>query len=222
MRVLSRLEWIVLYVILVYSFIPTFGGLIRVLELMGGPAIAPPNPRALNSPAPIVLHILSSFVFCLFGAVQFLPSLRRTKRAFHRINGRMVFFAGLTSAASGLWMTHAYAFPSDLQGPLLYWVRIVLGASMIGFLIWAIVAIKARNIVQHSAYMLRAYAIGQGASTQTILGLSWLAVVGSEAAGPAREALMVGAWVLNIMVVEILIWQRWSLIPKPRQKVPLK
>ena len=41
MKVLTRAEWAILAAIIIYSFIPTFGGLIRVLELAGGPAIAP-------------------------------------------------------------------------------------------------------------------------------------------------------------------------------------
>jgi hypothetical protein len=58
---------------------------------------------------------------------------------------------------------------------------------------------------QHGASMVRAYAIGQGASTQTVLGISWIIFVGSDAVGPAREALMVFAWVLNLVIAEILI-----------------
>ena len=42
---------------------------------------------------------------------------------------------------------------------------------MIGFIVWAVIAIRSRNVFQHSASMLRAYAIGQGASMQAILGI---------------------------------------------------
>jgi hypothetical protein len=72
---LGKSEWIVLGIVLVYSFIPVFGGLIRVFELAGGPQIAPQNSRALLAPLPIALHILSSILFCVLGAFQFLPSL---------------------------------------------------------------------------------------------------------------------------------------------------
>ena len=113
---LSKSEWIVFGVIFVYSFIPAFGGLIRVLELAGGPQIAPPNPRALLIPTPIILHILSSFLFCIVGAVQFLPSLPRQHPRAHRIIGRVIAVAGCLSALTGLWMTHFYVFPDALQG----------------------------------------------------------------------------------------------------------
>ncbi len=211
MTSLRRSEWALLAFILVYSFVPTVGGLIRVLELAGGPTIAPPNPRALADPLPITVHILTSLIFCLAGALQFLPSVKRHHPAVHRINGRVVAIAGCASAATGLWMTHVYTFPAGLQGSLLYWVRIVLGSSMIGLIVWAVIAIRSRDIFRHTASMLRAYAIGQGASTQTILGIAWIVFAGSEATGPVRDAIMVSAWILNLAVAEILIRR----LPKP-------
>lgn len=198
-------EWALLGLIFVYSFIPAFGGLIRVLELAGGPQIAPLNPRALLAPTPVILHILSSFLFCIVGAFQFLPSIRQHHPKAHRIIGRVIAAAGCVSALSGLWMTHVFVFSGALQGSALYWVRIVLGTAMIGLIVWAVLAIRARDIFQHSASMLRAYAIGQGASTQAVLGIAWIIAVGSEAMGPLRDGLMIFAWCLNLLVAEFFI-----------------
>lgn len=205
MKILSRREWTILLFILLYSFIPVFGGLLRILELAGGPAVAPENLRALAAPLPIVLHVLGSSLFCLLGAVQFLPNIRRHRPASHRAIGRATVIAGCVSAATGVWMTHFYALPDALQGNMLYWVRIILGTLMIGLIGWAVIAIKSRNVFQHSASMLRAYAIGQGASTQTFLGLGWIIVSGTEPLGPLRDNMMVFAWGLNLLVAEFLI-----------------
>ena len=207
MKVLSRLEWTILLIIFVYSFIPAFGGLFRILELAGGPAVVPENVRALAAPWPIVLHILGSSLFCLLGAVQFLPSIRRHRPVTHRVLGRAVAIAGCLSAATGVWMAHFFAFPDELQGNMLYWVRIVLGLSMVGLIGWAVIAIRSRNSFRHGAAMLRAYTIGQGASTQAFLGIGWLIVTGTEPLGPLRDGLMVLAWVLNMLVAEYLIGQ---------------
>lgn len=207
---LRKSEWVLLGVIFVYSFVPSFGGLVRVAELAGGLAIIPENPRALASPLPVVIHIVSSSVFCLVGAVQFLPSIRRQFPAVHRSLGRLVAVAGCASAASGVWMTHAFAFPAELQGALLSGVRTVLGLAMIASIGWAVLAIRARNLVQHRAFMLRAYAIGQGASTQAVLGLGWMVLVGEEPQGLARDSLMVCAWALNLLAAELTIWRLWK------------
>lgn len=205
MRSVSSREWMFLAIILIYSFVPTFGGLIRVTELLGGPAIVPANPRALAHPIPIVLHVLSSFLFCLLGALQFLPSIRRYHFGLHRRLGRLVAAAGCMSALTGLWMTHFYAFPQELQGPLLYWVRIALSLSMLGLIVWAVIAIRSRNVLGHSAAMLRAYSIGQGASTQAALGISWMVAFGTEPLGLLRDVMMVLSWSLNLLIAEIII-----------------
>lgn len=205
MRSVSKGEWMFLATILIYSFVPTFGGLFRIVELSGGPAIAPENPRALANSLPIVLHILSSFLFCLAGALQFLPSMRRHHAGLHRMMGRVVAAAGCVSALTGLWMTQFYAFPQELQGSLLYWVRIALSLSMFGLIAWAVTAIRSRNVVRHSAAMVRAYAIGQGASTQAVLAISGMVFFGTELLGPQRDVMMVFAWGLNLLVAEIII-----------------
>jgi len=205
MQFTTRREWAFLAIILVYSFIPTVGGLFRIPELLGGPAVVPVNPRAVIDPVPIVLHILGSFLFCLVGAMQFLPSLRRHRPALHRNLGRVVAAAGSVSALTGLWMTLFYTFPDALQGLLLYWARIALSLAMFGFIVWAVVGIRSRNVIGHRAAMLRAYAIGQGASTQTVLFLMAAAVSGTELLGVPREIMMVLAWGINIACAEILI-----------------
>ncbi|MEO9904140.1 DUF2306 domain-containing protein [Nisaea sp.] len=212
MKKLNRQEWALLLIILVYSFIPAVGGLFRIFEFAGGPAIAPGNPRALASPAPIILHILSSSLFLLLGAVQFLPGIRRHSPAIHRTLGPAVVVSGCISAATGVWMTHFYTFPSELQGVLLYWARIFLGLSMIGLIVCSVVAIRSRNISLHGASMFRAYAIGQGASTQAFMGIGWMILSGTEALGPVREGIMLSAWILNFLAAEYLIGK--FLMPK--------
>ncbi|SEN03634.1 Predicted membrane protein [Roseovarius tolerans] len=215
---LQKSEWAFFGLIFVYSFIPSFGGLIRVLELAGGPQIAPMNPRALLAPTPIILHILSSFLFCVVGALQFLPSIRHQRPAAHRVIGRVIAMAGCVAALSGLWMTHFYVFTEALQGASLYWVRIVLGTSMLALIIWAVIAIRSRNIYRHSASMVRAYAIGQGAATQTVIGITWIIATGSEAMGPLRDGLMIFAWVLNLLGAEILIRSMLRPAKRPQKK----
>ena len=205
MKQIGRREWAILALILVYSFVPTFGGLVRVVELLGGPAIAPHNPRALAAPWPIGMHILSSFIFCIFGAVQFLPSLRRGASGLHRNIGRVVAVAGLISALTGFWMTLTYPIPEALQGNILYWVRIVLSLTMAALIAYGVIAIRAGKPLEHGAAMLRAYAIAQGASTQTVLGIAWMIAFGTEAMGPLRDGLMIASWALNLLIAEFLI-----------------
>lgn len=216
MKSISRPEKILFVALVIYSLIPAFGGLFRILELAGGPALGlPENPRALTAPVIIGLHILSSTFFCIAGAVQFLPSLRRHYASTHRFIGRAVAAAGCLSAATGLWMTHYFNFSAELQGNLLYGVRILLSLSMIGLIAWAVKAIRNRCHYQHSASMLRAYAIGLGASTQTFVGIGWMIFTGIELQGPLRDGLMVFSWAINLLASEWLIHKFLRRTPFP-------
>ena len=87
---------------------------------------------------------------------------------------------------------------------------------MTGLIIWAVIAIRSRNVFQQSASMVRAYAIAQGASTQTVIGIAWIIATGSEAMGPCRDGLMILAWVLNLLAAEIFI--RLTLGPPRRRR----
>lgn len=205
MNVLTGREWTTLVLIVVFSLIPAFGGLIRIFELAGGPSMLPANQRALADPWPVILHILGSFVFCIAGAIQFLPNLRRHHPKTHRMIGRVMVIAGFLSAVTGLWMTVFFTFPDALQGSLLFSARIILSLAMIGLLGWAIIAVRAHSFTRHGASMLRAYAIGQGASTQALLGIAWIVTFGTEPTGPLRDCFMVLCWVLNILAAEALI-----------------
>lgn len=108
-------------------------------------------------------------------------------------------------------MTVSYAFPDAPQGPLLYWARVTLSLAMVAFIAWAIVAIRSRQLATHRAAMLRAYAIGQGASTQTALLLIAMIFVKTEPLGFSRDVLMVDAWVINLAVAEFLIRHTFAM-----------
>ena len=43
----------------VLSFIPVSAGIFRLVELGGGAAMLPENPRVNAAPTPVVLHIIS-------------------------------------------------------------------------------------------------------------------------------------------------------------------
>ena len=205
MSVLTAREWTTLCLIVLFSSVPAFGGVLRFAELVGGPSVLPGNPRALSDPWPVIIHVSGSFLFCIAGALQFLPSLRRRRPILHRVIGRITVVGGLLSASSGLWMTISFAFPEALQGSLLFSTRIVLGIAMLGLLGWAVIAVRAGRHRTHAASMVRAYAIGQGASTQALLGVTWIAIFGVEPAGFLRDCFMVFCWALNLLAAEVLI-----------------
>lgn len=203
---IKKTEWLLLVGLLVLSFVPVVGGTFRLAELGLGNTVEflPINPRIESAPIPVIFHLVSSIAYCILGAFQFLPTLRKNHPLWHRVAGRLLVCAGVVSALSGLWMTHFYAFPAQLQGTLLYVVRVIVSVAMVIFIGVAISSILKKRVIKHQAFMIRAYALGQGAGTQVLITLPWLLSVG-EPEGFTREILMSAAWLVNIAVGEWVI-----------------
>lgn len=77
MRLSSKAEWLVPGGLLVLSLVPAVAGTFRVAQLASGAEITPENARFFASPLPVVLHIVSSVIYCFLGAFQFAPGFRR-------------------------------------------------------------------------------------------------------------------------------------------------
>jgi uncharacterized membrane protein len=184
------------------SLIPVASGVLRLVEVAGGPALMPDNPRIAASPAPVVVHIAASAVYALLGAFQFSARLRRRHRGWHRRAGRVLVVAGSLAALSGLWMTLFY---SDAPGGLLLWtVRLLVGSAMAGSIALGFAAIRRRDITSHRAWMIRAYALGLGAGTQAFTEGIGEAVAGGP--GDLTKALSLTAgWAINAAVAEWIV-----------------
>lgn len=106
-------------------------------------------------------------------------------------------------------MAIVYPIPAELQGDLLLGARVLVGSSMLVSIVVAIVAAVQRDTVRHRAWMIRGYALGLGAGTQVVLLSSWMLLVGTSDA-LQRDVLMSLAWLVNLVVAEILIQRRPS------------
>ena len=188
------------------SIVPAAAGAVRLMELVAGADISPENARFFAAPLPVVLHILSTSVYCLLGALQFSPGIRRRRPDWHRGAGRLLIPLGLVAALSGLWLTQFYP-PVDHDGPLLYAIRLVVGSAMVSFICLGFAAIRRRDIAQHRAWMMRGYAIGLGAGTQALTHLPYVLFDGIQ--GELSRALAMGAgWAINLAVAEWIIRRR--------------
>jgi len=191
------------------SAIPVIAGTFRVTDLASDAPVTPDNARFFASPTPVLVHIVSSALYCLFGALQFARGFRRRRLDWHRTAGRLLLPLGLASALSGLWMTTFYDRPAQ-DNELLTGIRLVAGAAMVGCLILGFTSIRQRKTNRHRAWMARAYAIGLGAGTQALTNAPWILLTG-ESTGNPRALLMLAGWLINIAVVE------WALRRRPAQ-----
>jgi uncharacterized membrane protein YozB (DUF420 family) len=196
--------WRVTAPLVALTAVPLLAGIVRLSGLSAGGPITPDNAHFFVSPAPVIIHIVASLFYCLLGALQF-SQVRRNNITWHRIAGRMLVLMGLLSSLSGLWMTLFYGIPAALQGVLLYLARILVGAGMTYALILAWIKIRQKDVTAHRAWMIRAYALGQGAGTQVLIMLPPAILLGGDIAGMPRDILMSTAWVINLLFAEWII-----------------
>jgi hypothetical protein len=196
----SRPNWRVPAALVILTLVPVIAGLARLNDLATG-APTPDTARFHASPLPVAIHVATSIWFALAGVLQFSPTLRRSR--WHRWSGRIVVPMGLAAALSGIWMTLTYAW-ANADGEAVYAARLIFGTAMTLSLILGVATILNRNIPAHRAWMLRAYAIGMGAGTQVFTHLPWYLLVGQPGEAP-RAVMMIGGWVINLAVAEILI-----------------
>lgn len=204
---LTKTEWYIVISLLLLSFVPSLGGTLRVIKVSANSSFLPSNPRLEENPTPIMIHVICSVLFCILGIFQFITSLRITYPRSHKISGRIFAFSGIFAAITGLWMTHFYAFSKALQGELLYVVRWIVGLSTILFILLGLKCAIDKKINHHSVWMIRAYALGQGAGMQTLTGILWT-IFSEEPSGFTRDLLMVSSWIINIVFAEFVINRR--------------
>lgn len=207
MRNATRIDWKAPLALLVISVIPFAAGIARIAGLASNPDVSAENARFVAEPLPVVLHIIGASLFSLLGALQFSDGLRSRALRWHKISGRVVGASGVLAALSGLWMTVNYPIPPELQGDLLCGVRIVVGCATLASLAIAITAAMRRNIALHRAWMVRAYALGQGAGMQVVVLLPWMFLIGAPSVWQ-RDVLMTSAWLINLLVAEMVI-KKW-------------
>lgn len=200
--------WWVQVVLLALVMIPIVAGTSRLVELSGGPALLPANPRANASPLPVAVHIVSAIGYAVLGAFQFSSRLRRRHPGWHRAAGRVLVVLGLAVALSALWMTQFYGQPEH-TGDLLHLFRLAFGTGMAACIVLGFTAIRRREIDRHLAWMTRAYALALGAGTQVFTQGLGEAILGTHEG--TRDVLLGSAWVINLAVAEYVIRRHLSI-----------
>lgn len=199
----ARAEWRAPAGLILLSLIPLLFGIARLNELASGAEITTANARFFASPSPVVIHIIAAAIYALLGAFQFVSRLWKGGNSWHRWAGRLLVPVGLLVGLSGLWMTIFYPRTDNL----LTMFRLFFGFGMVLSIILGFISIRRRDILQHRAWMTRAYAIGLGAGTQVLTGMVGALVLGRP--NEFENALLMGsAWVINLAVAELFIRRR--------------
>ena len=201
--VTSKSYWLVPAGLIFLSLVPLAAGIVRLISLANGSEITPDNARFFEAPLSIAIHIISSLLFCVLGAFQFNTQFRIRKINWHRRAGRLLIVSGLAAAISGLWMTHFYPLTPNFQHESLYYFRLLIGIGMVASILLSLKAILKKRIADHRAWIIRAYAIAQGAGTQFFILTP--AILLSTPNTLTISLLMIASWVINLVVAEWII-----------------
>jgi hypothetical protein len=203
-------SWPVPVALVGLSAIPLIAGVLRLVQLAGGPAVIPADHRFAGFPLPLVVHIVGATTYALFGILQLIPRFRRRHLAWHRRAGKVVAGAGVLVAVSALWLTLFYeAQPGT--GDLLFVLRLVFGSAMAACLVLGITTVRRHDIAAHRAWMIRAYAIGLAAGTQAFTEGFGGAIFGTGVL--AADLAKGSGWVINLAVAEWAIRRTVRRIP---------
>jgi hypothetical protein len=202
----TRGLWLIPAGLILLALIPITSGALRLTQLSGGPELIPEAARFTGSPLPVILHIVSATIFSIVGAFQFLPGLRRGRRSWHKMAGRVLIPAGVIVALSGLWMATFSALPAG-DAPLLHGIRLVFGTYMLVSIGLAVRSLVRHEYATHGAWMTRAYALGVAAGTQALFLIPGSILFGSSHE-LSRAVAMGSAWLVNLGVAEFVIRRR--------------
>ncbi|HEY1012361.1 MAG TPA: DUF2306 domain-containing protein, partial [Herpetosiphonaceae bacterium] len=210
----AKIDWLVFIGLGVLSLVPSLAGVVRVAGLASGTGMAPDNARFYAMPLPVVIHIICATLFCVLGIFQLAPNFRRRRLGWHRRVGWLLAPCGVGAGLSGLWMTQIYPLYPSIQDEVLYGLRIVFGSAMVVSIILSMAAILRRDIAGHRAWMIRGYAIGQGAGTQAVIGIPLFLIAGDQG-GWVRNVMMGAGWVINVAVAEWIIRRKRAARQQP-------
>jgi len=196
-------QWIfAAYQLAFYGGAAARGELDRWNEVLSGGIVAGDPPGNVA----VVLHIVSSVILTVFGALQVMPQVRERLPRFHRWNGRVFIVTAFIGALTGIFMIFTRG---TVGGPLQH-----LGTASNGLAIMlcATLAVRhaiARRIGEHRRWALRTFLVVNGVWFFRVGLMFWLAVnqgpVGFDAdtfSGPFLVFLAFAEYLLPLLVLE--------------------
>jgi uncharacterized membrane protein len=175
--------------------------LVQVVQI---PLDALPEDSRHLSAAPVwhFLHVLGGATFGILGPIQFGRVLARRYGALHRILGRVFVAAGAMISLSSLNLL--WHFP-DTNSVAMSGGRLLFGIALGVALAIAMQAIYKRDLIRHRNWMIRAYAIGIGATAVSMVFFPIYLITGAPPAGPIADIAFLGAWITCIGFAEALV-----------------
>ena len=192
---------VVLAALYFFTLLGTILALVQVAQI---PLDALPEDGRRLSAAPVwhFMHVLGGATFGILGPIQFSRVLIRKYGLLHRIMGRVFVMAGVMISLSSLGLF--WHFPGAYSvavssGRLLFGIALGVALAI------AMQAILKRDFTRHRNWMIRAYAIGIGATAVTMVFFPIYVITGKPPMGLAADIVFLGSWTACIVFAECLV-----------------
>jgi hypothetical protein len=198
-KILRISGWIILVVLLLLFF--AYSGITVYLLAQDPPKFNPYSVRYPDFAVVMLLHTVPGVLFLLFGALQFMPWIRRRYIKLHRIMGWMLAVCAVVSAVYGI--VALYVLPPIIAGTIERIGIYTVGLVMTLCIVMGIYRIKTKNIVEHRKWMIRAFAIGFSIVNMRLYATAWVMATGYNK-DPIGVAFNI-AWITNLILAELWI-----------------
>ena len=178
--------------------------LLAVAQAVQIPLDALPEDSQRLGATPILhfMHVLGGATFAILGPFQFGRALLPKFGRLHRVLGRVFVATGAMISFSSLGLL--WHFP-DTYSVAISGGRLVFGIGLGVALSMAMQAISARDLVRHRNWMIRAYAIGIGATAVTMVFFPIYLLTGEPPQGLVADTAFLGAWMACVLFAEGLV-----------------
>lgn len=175
--------------------------LVQVVQIPLG-ALPEDSLRLTATPVWHFVHVLGGAAFGILGPIQFSRVLMRRYGRLHRLMGRVFVAAGAMISLSAL--TLLWHFP-DTYSAAMNSGRLLFGIALGGALALAMQAIRQREFIRHRNWMIRAYAIGMGATAVTTVFFPIYVITGEPPTGLVADIIFLGSWAACVVFAEVLV-----------------
>lgn len=125
------------------------------------------NPGFEKHPIITFLHIIPGTIYLGLAPLQFITSIRKKWIYIHRTIGRIISVLAIIVGVTAFFMAVVFPFSGMLES-----ISVGVFATFFLFaIVKGVVKIRAKNIVQHREWMLRAFALGLAIATSRIIFL---------------------------------------------------
>ncbi len=158
--------------------------------------------RLTATPVWHFIHVLGGATFGILGPIQFGRVLMPRYGRLHRVTGRVFVAAGAMISLSSLGLL--WHFP-DAYSVAINSGRLLFGIALGLALVLAMQAIAKRDFIRHRNWMIRAYAIGMGATAVSMVFFPIYLITGEPPMGLVADVAFLGSWVGCIAFAEALV-----------------